>query len=436
MAPGMTSETPEIARRGPLQGVRVLEFSLVFSASYAGVQLSDLGAEVIKVEPPGGEPFRNLGTPVPGYGKHFQWANRGKQSLVLDLKRDGGLAVVHRLLEKIDVVLINYRPGVVKKLGLDYEALSAIRPDLIYADINGLGSEGPLADLPASDIVAQAYGGAVALDAKLDEVGAPAWPALPVGDLPAGIAAAMGISAALYQRQCTGEGQQISVSLLRTVMQMGFSHVMVEPVNDAVLRDFIVAEVARRRASGSSYGDVVSVRTELGIRGSPMSLYFSGYCAKDGGLVLGALTPANREAIRSVLGIEDDPSDEPGYDGSDPANQDKIETLRERIRAILSEKSVDEWISLFIEAGAPAAPVLLPEDLPDHPQASLHFMELQSEITGPQKHVRPLVELSAIPATERSAAPVVGAQTDRILAELGSYQESDITALREAEIID
>ncbi|MBW2422021.1 MAG: CoA transferase, partial [Deltaproteobacteria bacterium] len=310
------------------------------------------------------------------------------------------------------------------------------KPDLIYADINGFGSEGPLADLPASDIVAQAYGGAVALDAKLDESGAPVGPALPVGDLPSGLAAAMGISAALYHRERTGQGQRLSVSLLRTVMQMGFTHVMVEPVNDEVLRDFIVAEIERRRASGSSYAELVSVRTELGIRGSPISLYFSGYGAKDGGLVLGALTIANRDACRSVLGIDDDPSDQAGFDGSDPANQEKVEALRERIRTTLLEKTVEEWTQLFIEAGAPAAPVILPEDLPSHPQASLHFMEIQSEITGPQKQVRPLVELSTGPTVPQAAAPITGGHTDRVLAELGGYQENEIHALREAGVID
>jgi CoA:oxalate CoA-transferase len=430
------AKTSEHPRGGPLCGVRVLEFSVVFSAPYAGVQLSDLGAEVIKVEPPGGEPFRNLGTPVPGYSKNFQWANRGKQSLVIDLKRPEGRAVVHRLLAKIDVVLINYRPGVAERLGLDYAALSAIKPDLIYADINGFGNEGPLAELPASDIVVQAYGGAVALDAKVDESGAPVGPALPAGDLPSGIAAAMGISAALYQRERTGEGQCLSVSMLRTVMQMGFTHVMVEPVNDEVLRDYIVREIERRRAAGSSYAELVSVRSELGIRGSPMSLYFSGYSAKDGGLVLGALTPANRDAFRFLLGIDDDPSDEPGFDGSDPANQARIEALRDRIRATLIEKTVEEWTQLFIEAGAPGAPVILPEDLPQHPQASLHFMELQSEITGPQQQVRPLVELSGSPDPPRAAAPIIGAHSERVLADIGAFAASEIRALREAGVIE
>jgi crotonobetainyl-CoA:carnitine CoA-transferase CaiB-like acyl-CoA transferase len=423
------------SRNGPLHGIRVLEFSLVFSAPYAGVQLSDLGAEVIKIEPPGGEPFRNLGTPVPGYAKNFQWANRGKQSLVVDLQHPQGLAVIHRLVPQTDVVLINYRPGVAKRLGLDYESLSQHKADLIYADINGFGSDGPLAHLPASDIVAQAYGGAVALDAKLDEAGAPVGPAIPAGDLPAGIAAAMGIAAALYHRERSGEGQLLSVSLLRTVMQLGFTHVMVEPVNDAVLRDFQVAEIERRRAAGASYADLVTVRSDMGLRGSPISLYFSGYCANDGGLVLGALTPANRNAFRAVFEIDDDSTDEPGFDGSDPANQQLVETLRGRIREVLMQKGVDEWMELFIAAGAPAAPVLLPEDLPQHPQAALHFVELEQEITGPQQQVRPLVELSASPSAAQSAAPVIGGHSDRVLADVGDYSEAEIQALREAGIV-
>jgi len=167
-----------------------------------------------------------------------------------------------------------------------------------------------------------------------------------------------------------------------------------------------------------------------------MSLYFSGYCAKDGGLVLGALTPANRDVLRRALGIDDDPSDEPGFDGSDPVNQAKVEALRERIRVTLLQKSVDEWMEIFIEAGAPAAPVVLPEDLPEHPQASRHFMELHSEVTGPQKLVRPLVDLSESFVAKRSAAPSAGAHSSRVLLEIGEYEQADITALREAGIIE
>jgi crotonobetainyl-CoA:carnitine CoA-transferase CaiB-like acyl-CoA transferase len=421
---------------GPLYGVRVLEFSLILSAPYAGVQLSDLGAEVIKVEPPGGEPFRYHGTPVPGHSKTFQWANRGKRSLVVDLRRPEGLDVVHRLLDHTDVVLINYRPGVAGRLGLDYESLSRRKPDLIYADINGFGTEGPLAEDAASDIVAQAYGGTVALDAKLDEAGAPAWPAIPVADLPSGMAAAMGISAALYHRERTGQGQLLSTSLLRTVMQMGFIAVMEEPVNDAALRDFVRADVARVRDSGGSYGDMIAARQRAGVRGSSYSLYFTGYQAKDGGLVLGALTRANRDKIRAVLGIQDDPSDDPGYDGTDPANHERIEQLRERIREIFLQRSVAEWIERLTEVGAPAAPVVLPEDVPEHPQGSLHMVELEHAVTGPQRQVRPLVDMSASPTAARSAAPIAGHHTDRVLAELGGYSPEEIATLRAGGVVE
>lgn len=421
---------------GALDGIRVLELSVILSAPYAGVHLAEMGAQVIKVEPPGGEPFRNLGTPVPGHAKLFQWANRGKRSLVLDLHRPEARDVVRRMLPRIDVVLVNYRPGIARRLGLDYASLVAHKPDLIYADVNGFGTEGPLAASAASDIVAQAYGGTVALDAKVDEHGAPDWPAVPVADLPAGIATAMGICAALFHRERTGEGQLLSVSLLRTAMHMTYMHGMVEPVNDSVLRDFQKAEIARVRSEGGSYRQMLDVRRRMGRRGSAMSVYFSGYAAKDGGLVLGALTPANRNAVRRALGIDDDPSDEPGFDGSDPANIERMEAVRARIREILAHRTVEEWLELFEVEGVPVAPVVFPEDLEDHPQASLHLAELVHEITGPQKIARPLVDMAASPMLARAASPIAGAHTDRVLAEIGGYDGHEIAALRTAGVIE
>jgi crotonobetainyl-CoA:carnitine CoA-transferase CaiB-like acyl-CoA transferase len=426
-----SSEAPH----GPLHGVRVLEFSLVYAAPYAGLQLADLGADVIKVEPPGGDPIRYLGTPVPGHSKSFQWANRGKRSLVLDLSRPGAQAVVHRLLPRCDVVLLNYRPGVAARLGLDYASLARIKPDLIYADISGFGSQGPLAGRSASDIVAQAYGGTVALDAKTDAGGAPVWPAIPVADLPAGLATAAGILAALYHRERTGDGQQVSVSLLRTVMQMAYIHVMEEPVNDSALRDFMEQAVARVRERGGSYAEMIEARNATSMRGSPMSLYFTGYRARDGGLVLGALTPANRRAVRAVLGIEDDPSDDPGYDGSDPANQDLIERLRLRIREIFAQRTVADWVSRLETAGVPVAPVLLPEEVSRHPQAGLHMVELEHEVTGPQRQVAPLFEMTGSPTGARSAAPVAGADSDAVLAEVGDFDADEVRGLREAGVV-
>ena len=186
---------------GPLSGIRVLEFSVILSGPYAGCQLSDLGAEVVKVEPPGGDPYRGTAGIVPGYSKLFQSVNRGKRSIIVNLKQPEGRETIYRLLPAFDIVLINYRFGVPARLGIDYETLSALRPDLIYIDISGFGAAGPLAHRAASDMVSQAYGGSTAQDGHLDVDGAPVWMSIPIGDIPTGMAAALGGVMALYHRE-------------------------------------------------------------------------------------------------------------------------------------------------------------------------------------------------------------------------------------------
>jgi crotonobetainyl-CoA:carnitine CoA-transferase CaiB-like acyl-CoA transferase len=419
------------AHTGPLQGVRVLEFSLIFSAPYAGMHLADFGAEVIKVEPPGGEQFRNRGTVVPGHSKIFQSVNRGKRSLVLDLARPEGREVVYRLLPSIDVVLLNYRAGVADRLGIGYEQLRPHRPDLIYGEITGFHPDGPNAHKAASDMIAQAYGGTLAAAGKVDEHGAPVWPSLIMGDFPAGMSMVMGILAALLHRERTGEGQRLGVSLVRTVMTMNNAAVNVEPVNDAHGRDLVKAELDRLRAEGASYGRLVAARQEL----AAGDAYWRGYSAADGGIVLGALTPANREAVRKVFAIEDDPMDREGYDPADPATQAKLVEIRERVAARMRERSVEEWVQLLEEAGAPVAPVVFPEDLPDHPEGTLHYTDLVHEVTGPQRFVAPVVEMSATP-TQASPAPLAGADTTSVLGELGGFSAAEIEALRAGSVVE
>ncbi len=405
------------------------------SAPIAGLNLSDFGADVIKVEPPGGEPGRYITAAVPGHGKIFQACNRGKRSLVVDLQQPGGREVIHRLIPSIDVVLLNYRPGIADRIGLGYRTLSNIRPDLIYAEITGFGSTGPLADRPASDMVAQAYGGSVAVNGKLGPDGSPLYPTLPMADAPSGLSAAMGIIAALYHRERTGEGQYLAVSLLRTVMAMTNFIVMVEPVHDASGRDIIKQEMASAREAGASYDELIRIREGTGRQGSGFSLYFGGYRAKDGGLVLGALTPANRDAIRTVLGIHDDPSDTPGFDPTDDANKALVEELRARIRGLFLTRPVSEWVRLFDAAGALAAPVNFPEDLPDDPQASLHYSDLVHPVSGPQRQVAPVVEMSKSPTRAVGPSPLVGQHTQEILTELGCFSSDEVLALSRAGLV-
>lgn len=416
---------------GPLQGVRVLEFSLIFSGPFGGLQLADLGADTIKVEGLEGEPNRNLPGQIPGAPKVFQVMNRGRRSLSLDLSRPEGREVVYRLMPSIDVVLINYRPGVAQRLGIDYESLRAYRPDLIYAEINGYGFEGPMAMTAGSDLTASAYGGVVALTDAYEEDGAPRPLYPPIsGDLPSGLGIALGIVAALYHRQRTGEGQLVRTSLLHAAMHMTCFQNSTDPVQDPATRDLTLAALARVREAGGSYDDMVRAR-----RGATLpNLFFRAYRAKDGGIVIGALTPANRLAIRKVLELQGQDQDDPGFSYANPGAREMMQARFDEIRAVVATRTVAEWVERFTAAGAPAGPVNFPEELPDDPQAGLHYVQVDHPISGPTRMVGPMVEMLGTPTAVQGHAPLLGEHSEQILAEAG-YSPAEIAALEAANVV-
>ena len=429
-------ETAE-AFPGPLAGVRVLEFSQIVAAPVCGVNLSDLGADVIKVEPMSGESTRNTGAVMPKEGKGFQALNRGKRSLIIDLQDARGREAIHRIAADIDVVLINYRLGVAERIGIDYDTLRAIKPDLIYWQNTGFGETGPEAYRAGSDVVAQAYSGLMALDSKLRDDGAPELISSPVADLVTGFASAMGICAALYHRAQTGEGQRISTSLLRSSLFMMGSAVMREPVHDAVIRDQMLASVEQVKANGGSYGEIVEARNALQALRVSFRLYYGGYRAQDGGVVLGALTKTNRDGMRRVLGIEgQERSDDEGYDAYDAENQRIALEWRERIRAIFATRTVDEWIRAFDEAGVPVAPVHLPEEMSDDPQVVADGMlwEHEHTVTGPQRVMGPAVVMSGTPTRAYRAAPAFGEHSSEVLLEAG-LSVDEVAALCAAGVV-
>ena len=419
---------------GLLAGVRVLEFSIVYAAPWCGVHLADMGAEVTKVEPPEGDSTRHSGAVVPGAGKAFSWLNRGKRSLVLDLHDPRGLEVVERMVPDIDVVVANYRPGVTKRLGIDYEALAAIRPDLIYAEISAFGEGGPLAGRGGSDIIAQSYGGATAGVGKVDQYGAPQTMNIALGDLTSGLGAAGAILGALYHREKTGEGQRISLSLLRSVMAISGWMNMRDPVTDAVRWAPMIEEMHRVRDAGGSYPEILAVRNATAGR-IGHGLYYGGYAAKDGGISLGAATPATRDAIRRVLGLEGEDSDSnPNYNAADPKNQQRMADFYERTREIMHTKTVAEWMEIFDAAEVPAAPVRFPEDIADDPQASTMMVDIEHETAGRQRMIGPILEMSKTPLAPAGPAPVLGRHTRETLAGLG-YREEEIAALYDEGVV-
>ncbi len=406
---------------GPLTGIRVLEFSQIVAAPVCGVNLSDLGADVIKVEPPGGEQTRRSGSVVPGESKGFQALNRGKRSLVVDLHDPRGRAIIHRLVPETDVVAINYRLGVAERVGIDYATLSAIRNDLIYWQNTGFGESGPDAQRAGSDIIAQAYSGLMVTEAKLNEDGAPELISIPIADITSGFAAAMAICAALYHRALTGEGQRVDTSLLRTALFLQGSLVMREPVTDAALRDPLLAEVATIRERAGSYEEVLEARRRRASLRTAFRLYYGTYAARDGAVVLGALTKTNRDRMRAILGSEDEPSDQPGYNALDPADQEIAEQWKQRYRQLFRTKTVAEWVTMFDAAGVPVSAVNMPEEMADDPQVQADgiICDLDHAVTGPQRVVGPAARMSRTPTKAQRASPALGEHTREILDEAG-----------------
>jgi len=421
---------------GVLSGIRVLEFSQIVAAPVAGVNLADFGADVVKVEPPGGEQTRRTASIVPGESKGFQALNRGKRSLVIDLHDERGQAVMRRLIPHADVVLINYRYGVAERMGIDYPTLRRYRPDLIYWQNTGFGEQGPEVFRAGSDVVAQAYSGLMVTDAKVDDDGAPDLISVPIADIVSGFAAAMAVGMALYHRQKTGEGQYLSTSLLRTALFLQAAAVMREPVSDAVLRDPMLERTQAAIEGGRTYPEVLEARQSGQRARLAFRLYYGGYRARGGAVVLGALTKTNRDRMREVLGFPEEDSDHPDYDAMDPTNQARALEWKQRFRQRFMERSVEEWVHDFDVAGVPVSAVRQPEELADDPQVQADGMiwDVEHSITGPQRVVGPAVVMSETPTRVQRAAPALGEHSAQVLLEAG-FPPEEISRLCEDGVL-
>ncbi len=419
---------------GPLVGTRVLEFSQIIAAPLAGMLLADMGADVVKVESPRGDRMRHNGSVAPGTSKRFQWLNRGKRSLVLDLGKAATRVLVYeRLLPRFDVVINNYRLSVARELGIDYETISALRPDIIYARVTGFGATGPLANEPAIDLIVQAYSGMMADEGRLDPDGTPiGTQAMWVADLIAGLSTALGVTAAVHHHASTGEGQLVDASLLRGAMAAIGSSVMREPVSDAVFATPAFERVRKLIEGGAGFREVSNAWGDgnpLRQLGAVRRLYQSVYMAKDGPLVLGATAPKHREAIRGVLGTPDEGGDHPDFDPLDPQALAEIEELRKELAAVIRTRSVDDWLEAFRAVAVPVAPMHFSPQLADDPQASPLFVELDDPITGEQRQLGALFEMSASPVRAAGPAPPLGRDSDEVLREAG-LDDAEIAELR------
>ncbi len=414
---------------GPLSGIRVLDLTQVIAGPLGCMLLSDLGAEVIKVEPPEGEPWRLTSQFFPNESKAYQALNRGKQSLVLDLSRPECQEVVHRLVRTCDVTVINSRPDVAARLGVDYETLKQHRPDLVYVDSTAFGRKGPWAHRPGYDIVAQAASGLLMHRLWLDEHGFPALsgPAAPA-DFTTAYSIALAVCAALLHRNVTGRGQLVETSLLANALMIQGSAFMSVPVADGERRAAFLGDLERSRAEGEPFDKFVRRRRAASETVIGMGIYYRGYKTKDGALTVGCLSPSTRERMRAALQIEDP------LEGSN-AKAAPREAI-DRIEAMFEERTTDEWMAIFDTHGVPASPVWFVEELLDNPQVveNGYVVDLEHDLTGSQTMAAPPWRMSDSPPQAQGAAPPLGRDTRRWLIELG-YGEEDIRVMADSGAI-
>lgn len=387
---------------GPLAGVRVLDFTRVLAGPAASLALADLGAQVIKIEPPGtGDETRTFPPIRDGESHYYLSVNRGKKSIVVDLKSAQGVTLIKDLAAKCDIVVENYRPGVMDRLGLGYEALSAVNPKLIYCAISGYGQTGPLKDNPSFDIVLQAMSGALSMNG--DAHGLPTKLGIPLGDLVGGINGPIGILAALYERDRTGRGKFIDVSLMDGLIGM---------LGYIAQLAFFTGQDPQRQ--GSQHPNLV-----------PYGIFPA---AEDGSIVVACLTPGFWGRICKSIGRPELTGD-PRYD-----TLEKRRDAREEVNEIVSEftrrHTVDELVRIFTEFEVPHAPILGVTDALAQPQAVHRNMvvEVEHQTLGTIPIVNRPVTFAGQPAPE--APPVLGQHTDEILANVLGLDAGQIAALR------
>lgn len=422
-------------KNGALAGVRVLEIGQIILGPFTAQCLADMGADVVKIEPIGGEGSRVLGAFTPGESKIFHTLNRGKRGIELNMQTAEAQAFVHKIIPEFDVFIINSRVGVAERMNIDYETLKKLNPSLVYFEATGYGDRGPSAQRSGSDIVAQAYSGLMLGDRKIDATGAPDQvTALAPGDYSAGLSGAIGVCAALFHRERTGEGQKVTGSLLQSALAVQGSSVGKLEAFDKLVTNPMLERMQAVTDRGGNYAELLEAKGDMmTAMGASMRLYYGGYNVKDGAIILGALTPANRDQMRRALGMEDEPTGAPDFDPYSEESRAVGAKVFEEIKALMLTKTMDEWLELFDAEGAPVSKVNYAEKMFEDPQVvEMGYMQAYDHpVTGPEIMPGPVVSMSKTPTGTETPSPGLGQHSEEVFKEFG-LSDADIEALRAA----
>ncbi len=377
---------------GPLVGLVVLDLTRVLAGPFATMMLADLGARVIKVETPGsGDDARQFGPFVNGKSAYFMPLNRGKQSIALDLKADTDRSLIERLIEVADILVENFRPGTMEKLGYGWPALQRLNPRLIYAAISGFGQTGPYAERPAYDMVVQAMGGIMSVTGHPGSD--PVRVGTSVGDITAGLFGLNGILAAVIDRQKTGKGAMVDIGMLDCQV--------------AILENAI----AHTLASGAAPGP-------LGAR-HPSITPFDAFTTADGHIVIAAGTQALFEKLCAAIGRSELTVD-PAF-STNALRTDNEGRLKAELEATLAGAGSAHWLRVIGDAGVPCGPINDIAQVIADPQVNARNMIVEAidPIAGPVRMAGNPIKMSTSPDPPRRApAPELDADRERILSTL------------------
>ncbi len=392
----------------PLQGIKVIDFSQILAGPFCTMLLADMGADVVKIEKPnGGDDTRRYGPPfIEGESAAFLTLNRNKRSIILDLKSEQGIAIVRRMLEDADVMIHNFRPGVVDRMGLAYDDVSAINPAIVYCTVSGFGTTGPYSSRAGFDLVAQGMSGLMSINGF---PGAPpAKVGVPMADLNTGMFCAYGILTAYINRLTTGQGQHVDASLIES----GIAYTLYES--------------ATYFATGEVAGPLGSAHR--------MIAPYQAFATQDGYINIGAANQNNWERMCRAVGREDLLDDD--RFASNPERMVSIEALTPIMEETFRTQTTAHWVETLEKAGVPCGPIYNIEQVyaDPHVQSRDMAVELEHPKSGAIRNIGVPVKLSDTPGSVRTPAPLLGQHSDEVLAQFG-YAATDITAFKNAGVL-